>query len=323
MKKVFIYISLLLILPFIHPQGDNRIIVKQYKADLRNVFSHFVGMLSSANVTHLQSEVNGRIEKLYKKEGSFVRGGDPIVSLEKEHLLAELKKINTLLKEALYHYKTTYTLFQKGYVAKPAYLSARSKLYTLHASAKKIREEIENKVIVAPFDGYIDKITVKKGDYLSVRGNNQNIGTFFSSDFIATVSAPESFLDKIADIKEVRVKIRNIEAPGKISFVSRVLNPKSRTFNIEISLPELIEFTLGESVDVKVTLEQKMLQKIPSSALVVDDTGQLGVKVIEESGLIRFKAVSIVDIEDGQSIVSGLPDIINLITHGTLYARIQ
>ena len=318
MKVIPLYIFLLFCFGY-SVIGESRIVVEEYIATETDISAEFVGSLESANTTRLKSKVDGRVDKLHVKDGEFIKMGGGVVSLEREHLLAELKRANVFLKEALYHYETTWLLFKKGFVTKPALLNVRSKLYAIAADAKRTKEQLINKTVVAPFDGYINKLQVRQGDYLSVRGNDA-IGTFFSSDFIARVSVPEAFINKVNKVKSVRVTIRGKEVEGKLSFINKIMNPKSRTFDMEIKLPKLEEFLLGEAVHVNFILGRKLLHRIPTSALIVNDEGILGVKSISKNKVIVFQPVSIVKVKKGYAVVDGLDKVAKVVTRGFLYA---
>jgi multidrug efflux system membrane fusion protein len=103
---------------------------------------------------------------------------------------------------------------------------------------------------------------------------------------------------------------------GHIRFVASRADDTTRTFRIEVELPNPDgKLRVGVSADIHLPVKQLMAQKISPGILVLDDNGVVGVRAVED-GIVRFHPVEIVsDGPDGMW-VAGLPNHLTVITVG-------
>ena len=175
--------------------------------------------------------------------------------------------------------------------------------------------ELNRTEVKAPFSGYIESI-VKPGNFLD-RG--QVCATIIDLDpikFIAEI--PEI---RIADVKvgqDVLIElITGEKIKGKLSFVSKSASPQTKTFRVEsqISNPS---GTIKDGITSTITIrtDEILSHKISPSILDLDDSGNIGVKVLDPNNVIRFVPIYIVeDLEEGLWI-SGIPETVNLVVKG-------
>jgi multidrug efflux system membrane fusion protein len=103
---------------------------------------------------------------------------------------------------------------------------------------------------------------------------------------------------------------------GKVYFVATKADPTTRTFRVEVELPNSdARLRDGVSADIRIPVKQVEAMKISPGILVLNDNGVVGVRTVE-SGIVHFKPVNIVsDGPDGMW-VSGLPTGTSVITVG-------
>ena len=175
--------------------------------------------------------------------------------------------------------------------------------------------ELNRTEVKSPFSGYIESI-VKPGNFLD-RG--QVCATIIDLDpikFIAEI--PEI---RIADVKvgqKVLIElITGEKIEGKLSFVSKSASPQTKTFRVEseISNP-LGAIKDGVTSTITIQTDEILSHKISPSILDLDDSGNIGVKVLDSENIIRFVPIYIVeDLEEGLWI-SGIPQTVNLVVKG-------
>ena len=108
---------------------------------------------------------------------------------------------------------------------------------------------------------------------------------------------------------------RNVS--GTVSFVSRSADALTRTFRIEMTVPNA-DLTLrdGQTAEIAVEAEGAPAHLLPQSALTLDDEGRLGVRTVDGDSRARFMPVAFLrDTRDGVW-VAGLPDTADVITVG-------
>ena len=175
--------------------------------------------------------------------------------------------------------------------------------------------ELNRTEVKSPFGGYIESI-VKPGNFLD-RG--QVCATIIDLDpikFIAEI--PEI---RIADVKvgqKVLIElITGEKIEGKLSFVSKSASPQTKTFRVESEIDNtkgLIKDGITSTITIKT--DPILSHKISPSILDLDDSGNIGVKILTSENIVKFIPIFIVeDLEDGLWI-SGIPEKVDLIVKG-------
>jgi len=175
--------------------------------------------------------------------------------------------------------------------------------------------QLANTRIRAPFDGFVDDRYVNAGDYMR------------PGDKCELVIAPEPFLAvgtvSEHEVGEIRVGdtasatlVTGETVPAKVTFVADRADPTTRTFRVEVQLPNPdAKLRDGVSADIHIPVRQLKAQHISPGILVLDDSGAVGVRAVI-GGMVRFIPIQILsDGPDGMW-VSGLPDRVSVITVG-------
>ena len=107
---------------------------------------------------------------------------------------------------------------------------------------------------------------------------------------------------------------------GKVSFISSSANSRTHTFRVEVTIENkdgLIKD--GSSARIFLPGENQLANLVPLSILRLDDKGDLGVRIVGDSGTVQFVNVNLIqDTEDG-AWISGLPSKSRIITVGQDY----
>ncbi len=77
----------------------------------------------------------------------------------------------------------------------------------------------------------------------------------------------------------------------------------------------------GIAVEVLLTLAPVAASRVPRSALTFSSEGQLGLRIVDETNIVRFRPVELVDDEATHLWVTGLTDSMRLITRGQDFIR--
>jgi RND family efflux transporter MFP subunit len=96
-----------------------------------------------------------------------------------------------------------------------------------------------------------------------------------------------------------------IEAAGKVRYVSPQADPVTRTYTVRVSLPDAPpQMRLGANVVGSVTLDQNPGVTIPGSALFQKD-GKPAVWVVEKDSTVQLKPISVQRYEGDAIVVVG------------------
>ena len=137
-----------------------------------------IAHVEAINSVNLQPKVNGTIEDVYFEEGSFVKKGDVLFTIEPasfkatlELRQAELNKAEAGLTEAERNYNRQIKLSTKNTASQATFDNAESAFLQAKASVAQAKANLDLATISyedtfsrAPIDGYIGKALVTKGN---------------------------------------------------------------------------------------------------------------------------------------------------------------
>ena len=200
--------------------------------------------------------------------------------------------------------------------------SAAAAIESAAAGVAAAEKEIERLKIRAPFDGLLESDTSELGSLLQAGGL---CATVIQLDPIKMVAfVPETEVNRIAlgAVSGVRLAAGGDDVTGKVTFLSRSADPTTRTFRVEIEVPNTdLAIRDGQTAEILISAEGARAHLLPSSALTLDDAGTLGLRIVDDSGTVAFNPVSLVrDTPEGVWL-SGLPDEANVVVVGQEYVR--
>jgi multidrug efflux system membrane fusion protein len=152
----------------------------------------------------------------------------------------------------------------------------------------------------------------------------REIATIVALDpMLAVVEVAERKLAgiKAGDPAEVRL-VTGERAFGKIRFVAKTASQATRTYRVEIELPNAdAKIPDGITAEVSVALAPVSATRIPRSALTFSSGGDLGVRIVGGDDIVGFVAVNVVEDEQTSMWVAGIPDGARVIVQGQDFVR--
>ena len=193
--------------------------------------------------------------------------------------------------------------------------AARANVVARRTAVADAELEITRLSIRAPFDGILESDSAELGSLLRA---GDACATVIGLDPIVLVGfVPETEVSRIALGAPVQAQLASGErVSGNVTFVSRSADVTTRTFRVEVEVPNRdMSVRDGQTVEIVIAAEGSTAHLLPQSALSLNDAGALGVNAVED-GDVKFIPVSLVrDTPDGV-LVSGLPDKVDVIVIG-------
>lgn len=197
--------------------------------------------------------------------------------------------------------------------------SAQAGIESAQAGVAAAQREIERLNITAPFSGLLESDTAELGTLMQP---GAPCATIIQLDPIKLVGfVPE------ADVSQVTVGamagarlITGQEVVGQVTFLSRSADELTRTFRVEITVPNAdLKIGDGQTAEIIVASEGRSAHLLPGSALTLDDDGNIGIRAVGEGDIARFMPVTVLrDTIDGIW-VAGLPETVDVIVVGQEY----
>jgi membrane fusion protein, multidrug efflux system len=176
-------------------------------------------------------------------------------------------------------------------------------------------------VMHAPFDGLLETDTAELGSLLQP---GALCATLIQMDPIKLVGfATEAQVDQLVTGAQAGARLASgREVIGTVSFIARSADPQTRTFRVDVTLPNANgQIRDGQSADILIQGQEQAGHLLPGSALTLNDAGELGLRAVDDEGVVSFVPASILrDTAEGVWL-GGLPDQINAITLGQEFTR--
>ena len=173
--------------------------------------------------------------------------------------------------------------------------------------------------VLAPFDGYLETFDVEVGDYLNTGGI---CGTIIDPDpmmLVGEVAEKEITLVKVGSKAKAKL-ITGDQIEGTVSFVSSSSNPSSRTFRVEIRVDNKDrKIRDGVSAQIEISGKELLAHRISPSILMLGESGELGVRTVDETNQVGFSRVEILEDTTEGIWISGLSKTEKIITIGQEY----
>ncbi|GAA6162660.1 efflux RND transporter periplasmic adaptor subunit [Pelagimonas sp. KU-00592-HH] len=203
--------------------------------------------------------------------------------------------------------------------AKSGLQSTEAGIESAEAAVAAAQREIDRLTITAPFAGLLESDTAELGSLMQA---GSLCGTVIQLDPIKVVGfVPETEVSKVALGAQAGARLTTgQEVVGNVTFLSRSADPTTRTFRVEIDVPNRdLAIRDGQTAEIAIAADGAKAHLIPQSALTLNDEGILGVRTIEEANMVNFHSINILrDSKDGLW-VTGLADEANIIVIGQEY----
>ena len=293
-------------------------------------FSHYIelqGRVDATNISYVAppNGQGGVVKSLYVTQGQKVSKGQVLARLDDQMIRQEIEPLRVQLVTAEDTYRRTKNLFDQGIGTYQNVLNAKTQMESLQKSINIIRNRAALMTVTAPISGVVDQLNLRVGEILSPQQNQQapqirivNIG---SLKIVASV--PENYISRISIGSKVKIVLpdqNNRDLDAVVSVVQKVIDPNTRTFNIEAKIPSDPGLKPNQIAFVKILdYSSQNSVVVPLNVVQSDEKGKY-VFVMEKNGdrmVARKKALVVGEsYGDLMEIKSGLSAGEQLITEG-------
>src|SRR5690606_22955229 len=170
------------------------------------------------------------------EQGDKVKRGDLIMHLRDEGKQAAIETARQVLAQREAEADAARRLAERGSIPKLQLDGVLSALSAARAQLDAAEADLQRNIVRAPFDGMIDKVDAELGGSLQA---GAPVATILALDpILARGEISESDLShvKAGDKAQVRL-VNGEEAQGTIRYISRDATPATRTFRVEVAVP--------------------------------------------------------------------------------------
>lgn len=263
----------------------------------------------------LRAQTAGQVAQVLVQPGRTVDEGEPLVRLAPGDRPARLKEAQARVSQRKLELEAAERLSASGYQSRVQVEQARAALEEAQAELAQIREDIAYTTIDAPWGGTIDQVPVDAGDYVGVNGE---VLSLVDNDPLSVVThVPQGRAHDLAAGQPAAVMLISGETrTGHVVAVAPRSDAATRTFRVEIEIPNPDRRPAGTSAEVRIVIGRVMAHRLSPALLALDTEGRLGVKTVAEDERVAFHPVEIVQTGPDGAWVTGLPERVRLITRG-------
>lgn len=289
-------------------------IISQEKGHRRELTIN--GHTEAERRVRVRAETDGRVIEIGAEKGKRVASGDVIARLalnDREERRAEAR---ALVRQREVEFSASRQLAGKGFRSDTNLAQAQAQLDAARAALARIETDIANTIIRAPFDGVLNDRMVEVGNY--VQAGDEVAQIVDTDPMLVVIEVPETHALslELGDLAEVRFSTGETRT-GVIRYIASVANSATRTFRVEAELDNK-DGTIrdGLTAAVQLSLDSVPAHFITPAILTLDDSGQMGVKLLDEKNTVTFRPVRIIASESDGVWLAGLPPRARLIVVG-------
>jgi len=232
------------------------------------------GTIRASNDIEIRNEIAGRVTGLYFKEGTPVKKGQVLVTLNDRELQAQHLKASAVLKLAKDKEQRQKGLFDKQIISTEEYLTSVKDLESADADVQLLKAQLDKTNIFAPFSGMVGLSTVSTGEYLTT---GTKIANLVSTDNPAIEFAvPERYAPSVGKGMNVTFTISESgeQLNAEVSAIEPKIDETTRSISIKARCIEKDSRLLsGAFVKVRVTLNPHNGFLVPGDAVISDIQG--------------------------------------------------
>ncbi|MEM9871154.1 MAG: efflux RND transporter periplasmic adaptor subunit [Pseudomonadota bacterium] len=195
--------------------------------------------------------------------------------------------------------------------------SAEATIESAIAAVASAEKELERLDIHAPFAGLLESDTAELGSLLQPGSLCATIIQLDPIKLVAFVPETEVTRVKVGAQAGARLAAGGQEVVGTVTFLSRAADETTRTFRVEIEVPNPdLAISDGQTADIAISAAGAKAHLLPPSALTLNTEGAIGLRTVDDAGVVAFNpAIVLRDTAQGVWL-TGLPDELNVIVVG-------
>jgi len=300
--------------------SDEVVPVKVAKAVKKNydIILEYVGTVEPYQKARIGAQMSGTIEKIYVKEGDFVKEGQLLVQMNTQQLTQA--KIQFELAES--DYKRMKSLFEAGSIPEQQLERAKANYESAKASYELV---LSNTQIRAPFDGIVTEKLMNEGEVFTlvpIGGGSPVIITLMRMDLVKiklSIAEKDFPFIKLNQPAEVIVDVYpNRVFTGKVIQKNPAVSSTTRTFMVEIEVPNRdLLLRPGMFARVRIKIGQARGIIIPESAVVPLPGSNVNYVFVVKNDTVNRRNITIGRKFDGEvEVLSGVDENENVVISG-------
>jgi multidrug efflux system membrane fusion protein len=264
------------------------------------------------------AETFGKVISKPLRKGTLVTEGQLLCELEVGTKFAALAEAKARFEEAKAINKGSQSLVNKGILSETAGFTREAALESAQANLQRAQRELEDLKITAPFSGLLESDTAEFGSFMR---QGSACATVLQLNPMKLVgNATEQQVAGVTVAADAGAQLLSgREVKGQVTFVSRRADSITKTFRVEVTVPNNDDSLRdGSTADIFIAQSGEKGHLLPQSALTLNGDGIMGIRAVV-SGKAKFIPIKVIRDSTKGIWVSGLPAETDIIVVGQEY----
>ncbi len=224
----------------------------------------------------LAARASGIVHKLGVVKGGAIAADALVVELEGSEVIAGVDTAKAALEQATETLRVGQALFDKGSLPELELITRKAAKAAAEAGLSQAKAAQDRLLLKAPFAGTVDTVDVELGEWVQT---GASIATILALDPIvvkAEVSERDVAFVTVGSKAKVRL-VDGVEMEGVVRHVSAQASEKTRTFGVEVALPNGDHaIPAGMTAEVRLYTAAVPAVVVPRSIITINEDGVIG-----------------------------------------------
>lgn len=243
------------------------------------MFTNYVqiqGKIDAQDNVTAYPQANAVITAIYVKVGDHVSKGQTLAQLDNSVLVQSIAQTQAqaTLNNTLFQRQKN--LWDQKIGTEVQYLQAKASMDATQKQVESLRKQADMYRIVSPISGTVDQMDLKLGQVAAPGAQGAGIRVVNADVLKVKADVPESYSSSVNQGDSVKVMIPDVNDSlvTRISFAAKVIDPNSRSFGVEIKLPQNKEFRPNMTAVLKIAdYSKRNVIAIPLNSIQKSDEG--------------------------------------------------
>lgn len=292
--------------------------VEQLKTEVFKNYIEVQGRVDADENVSLSTEMPGTLTKIYVKAGDEVSAGEVLAETDARAINQGISDLQTNMELVNQIYEKQKNLWDQKIGTEVQYLQAKTNKESMEKKLAALQDQLRMTKIISPISGTVDAVDVKVGQ--AVAPGFPAIRVINFSNLKVKADVAEAYASKIKKGSDVIIYFPDIQDTllSKVNFVSRAINPSSRTFLVEVVLDNKKEYHPNMVARLSVNDYQSAQPTIVVPVRTIQkDENNASFVYVAEKGFAKKRIITLGKTYSGKAeIVSGLKENDLLVTLG-------